>query len=97
MEANNEKTQTSEIANDIASLLDVALFRVNDEHTRRIVVGTINGYLNALVMDHDIHDYVIVCDESNNFDPKTLHVDVAIKFSQSTEFVYIPFVVGEAA
>jgi phage tail sheath protein FI len=70
------------------------LFEPNDFQTRDAVRTSFERFLADLVGLRGLHDFVVVCDESNNtperIDRHELWVDIAIQPVQAIEFIYIP-------
>lgn len=70
------------------------LFEPNDKQTRDEVKQQIESFLNELVGNRALYDYLVVCDETNNtpsrIDRNELHIDIAIEPVKAVEFIYIP-------
>jgi phage tail sheath protein FI len=70
------------------------IFEPNDSLTRNEIKGAIESFLLQLVSDRAVYDFLVVCDETNNFatriDRNELYVDIAIEPVKSVEFIYIP-------
>ena len=70
------------------------IFEPNDKITRNEVKQIIEQEMNELVATRGVYDYLVVCDESNNFpsriDRNELYVDIAIEPTKAVEFIYIP-------
>jgi phage tail sheath protein FI len=70
------------------------IFEPNDSLTRNEIKGAIESFLLELVGQRALYDFLVVCDETNNFaqriDRNELYVDIAIEPVKSVEFIYIP-------
>ena len=70
------------------------LFEPNDSNTRNEIKAAAESLMLELVGLRGIHDYIIVCDESNNtaarIDRNELWMDIAIEPVKAVEFIYIP-------
>lgn len=70
------------------------VFEPNDASTRQNISAVIESLMLDLQAKRGIYDYLVVCDESNNFpariDRNELWVDVAIEPVKAAEFIYIP-------
>jgi phage tail sheath protein FI len=70
------------------------VFEPNDASTRQNISAVIESLMLDLQAKRGIYDYLVVCDETNNFpariDRNELWVDVAIEPVKAAEFIYIP-------
>jgi len=70
------------------------VFEPNDASTRQNLSAVIESLMLDLQAKRGIYDYLVICDESNNFpariDRNELWVDVAIEPVKAAEFIYIP-------
>jgi hypothetical protein len=70
------------------------LFEPNDTVTRNQVKQKFESFLNELVAQRGLYDFLVVCDTSNNtpdrIDRNELWIDIAIKPVKAVEFIYIP-------
>ena len=70
------------------------IFEPNDELTRNEIKGAIDSFLLELVGQRALHDFLVVCDDTNNtstrIDRNELYVDIAIEPVKSVEFIFIP-------
>jgi len=82
------------LRNRLEVLTKPFIFEPNDKITRNEVKQIIEQEMNELVATRGVYDYLVVCDESNNFpsriDKNELHVDIAIEPTKAVEFIYIP-------
>jgi len=80
---------------NIQYALNTTLFEFNDEPTRILVKTKIEQYLQFVKGSFGIDDYTVICDDSNNTEidyvNRKINVDVAIKPSQSINFVELSF------
>lgn len=94
----NIRRLINKISEEITSILENYLFEPNDTLTRASIGNELSNYLEQLRIKKAIHDYMIVCDQSNNhsmrIEKNELHVDLAIKPSTSIEFIYLPIVIS---
>ena len=71
------------------------LFEINDETTRSGFLATINGYLNDIVAQQGITDFLVVCDSSNNtadvIDRNEFVAELFIKPARSINYVTVTF------
>lgn len=83
------------IVYNIQYALNTTLFEFNDEPTRILVKTKIEQYLQFVKGSFGIDDYTVICDDSNNTEidylNRKINVDVAIKPSQSINFVELSF------
>lgn len=81
----------------IKGFLENFLFELNDEGTRLVIEGRLEGYLETIKARKGITDYDVVCDETNNtaedIDANRLNVDVFIKPSISIEDIPVRIVI----
>ena len=70
------------------------LFEPNDAQTRREIKAAAESLLLELSGQRALHDYIVVCDETNNtnarIDRNELYMDIAIEPVKAVEFIYIP-------
>jgi hypothetical protein len=70
------------------------VFEPNDSTTRQNITGVVESLMLDLQAKRGIYDYLVVCDETNNFpariDRNELWIDVAIEPVKAVEFIYIP-------
>jgi len=82
------------IRRQLSVLAKPFLFEPNDTQTRNEIKSTIENLLLELVTQRGLHDYVVVCDTTNNtptrIDQNELWVDIAIEPVKAVEFIYIP-------
>ena len=94
----NIRRLINKISEDIRVILENYLFEPNDTLTRASIGNELSNYLEQLRIRKAIYDYMIVCDQSNNYsmriEKNELHVDLAIKPSTSIEFIYLPIVIS---
>jgi len=85
----------SYISFGVKTILNSALFEINDEGLRNSTKFRIESFLQPIVANQGIDEYRIVCDGSNNSQTdvlnRKLNVDVYIKPSQSINFVELSF------
>ena len=71
------------------------LFEINDETTRSGFLATINGYLNEIVAQQGITDFLVVCDGTNNtpdvIDRNEFVAELFIKPARSINYVTVTF------
>ena len=71
------------------------LFEMNDEVTRGGFLSTINAYLNDIVAQQGISDFLVVCDTSNNtadvIDRNEFVAELFIKPARSINYVTVTF------
>jgi hypothetical protein len=79
----------------VKTILNGALFEINDEGLRNSTKFRIESFLQPIVANQGIDEYRVVCDGSNNSQTdilnRKLNVDVYIKPSQSINFVELSF------
>jgi len=70
------------------------LFEPNDAQTRREIKAAAESLLSELAGQRALHDYIVVCDETNNtnarIDRNELYMDIAIEPVKAVEYIYIP-------
>ena len=70
------------------------VFEPNDKITRDEATQSVEQLMNDLVAKRGLYDYLVVCDESNNYedriDRNELHIDIAITPVKAVEYIYIP-------
>ncbi len=70
------------------------LFELNDRITQDSISTMITNYLNDILLNRGLYDFVVVCNASNNgptiVDNNQLWVDIAVQPEKSVEFIYIP-------
>lgn len=85
----------SYVSNGVKTILNMALFEINDADLRNTVKFRIGSFLQPIQSNQGIDEYRVVCDESNNSQTDTLdrklNVDVFIKPSQTINFVELSF------
>jgi hypothetical protein len=73
--------------------LQYCLFEQNDDKLKEFVKGTIEDFLEELYYRGGIHDYVVICDETNNtphrVDQGEMYVDLAIKPVRAAKFIQL--------
>ena len=71
------------------------LFEMNDEITRSSFLSSINGYLNDIVAQQGITDFLVVCDTSHNtpdvIDRNEFVAELFIKPARSINYVTVTF------
>ena len=81
----------------IKAFLEDYLFELNDESTRTIVEGKLEGYLETIKARKGITAYDVVCDDTNNLaediDANRMNVDIFIKPSISVEAIPVRVVI----
>jgi len=84
------------IKNNLTRITNDFVFEPNDSTTRVQLKYNVKNFLHSIVERKGIHDFTVVCDETNNssksIDKGQLHIDVAVKPNRAAEFVYIPVV-----
>jgi len=93
-----DRTNVGRLVAYIRQQLQIAarpfVFEPNDALTRSQLAGVIQSLFVDLVAKRGLYDYIVVCDESNNYaariDRNELWVDVAIEPVKAAEFIYIP-------
>lgn len=78
------------------------VFEPNDQITRDSLKLMVESYLNEIMIRRGLYDFVVLCNESNNYgsriDRNELWCDVSLKPVKAAEFIYIPLrVVNTAA
>lgn len=78
------------------------LFEPNDQRTRDNVKAVADNFLNTILTNRGIIDFLTICDESNNtpdvVDRSELVLDVLIRPTKAVEFITIPIrVVSQGA
>ena len=80
----------------ISNAAKYSLFEFNDEFTRGQFVSLVDPFLRNIKGRRGIHDYLLVCDESNNtediIDNNQFVGDVFIKPTRSINFIQLNFV-----
>jgi hypothetical protein len=70
------------------------MFEPNDQITRNQIKQQIESLLMTLTAQRALHDFLVVCDKSNNtparINASILYVDIAIEPLKAVEFIYIP-------
>ncbi len=73
------------------------VFQPNNQITRDNIVSVINSFLNNIMSQQGLYDFLVVCDSSNNppsvIQQNELYVDIAVSPTIAAEFIYIPIVV----
>lgn len=81
----------------VKNFLEDYLFDLNDEGTRTIIEGKLEGYLETIKARKGITGYDVICDETNNspedIDANRLIVDIFIKPSRSIEDIPVRVVI----
>ena len=79
----------------VEALGKAVLFELNDEVTRSGFLSTINAYLNDIVAQQGITDFLVVCDTSNNtadvIDRNEFVAELFIKPARSINYVTVTF------
>ena len=79
----------------VENLGKAVLFEINDETTRSGFLSTINAYLNDIVAQQGITDFLVVCDDSNNtpdvIDRNEFVAELFIKPARSINYVTVTF------
>ena len=83
------------IESRVEALAKSVLFELNDEVTRTGFLSNINSYLNDIVAQQGITDFLVVCDTSNNtpavIDRNEFVAELFIKPARSIYFVTVTF------
>ena len=79
----------------VGALGKAVLFEINDEVTRSGFLSNVNAYLNDIVAQQGITDFMVVCDESNNtpavIDRNEFVAELFIKPARSINYVSVTF------
>lgn len=79
----------------VEQLAKGVLFEINDEVTRSSFLATINSYLNDIVAQQGITDFLVVCDATNNtpdvIDRNEFVAELFIKPARSINYVTVTF------
>ena len=79
----------------VEALGKAVLFEINDDVTRGGFLATINGYLNDIVAQQGITDFLVVCDTTNNtadvIDRNEFVAELFIKPARSINYVTVTF------
>jgi len=79
----------------VEQLAKGVLFEINDEVTRSSFLATINSYLNDIVAQQGITDFLVVCDSTNNtadvIDRNEFVAELFIKPARSINYVTVTF------
>ena len=79
----------------VESLAKGVLFEINDGVTRGGFLSTINSYLNDIVAQQGITDFLVICDETNNtadvIDRNEFVAELFIKPARSINYVTVTF------
>ena len=79
----------------VEALAKSVLFELNDEVTRTGFLSNINSYLNDIVAQQGITDFLVVCDSSNNtpavIDRNEFVAELFIKPARSINYVTVTF------
>jgi len=79
----------------VGALGKAVLFELNDEVTRSGFLSNVNAYLNDIVAQQGITDFMVVCDESNNtpavIDRNEFVAELFIKPARSINYVSVTF------
>jgi hypothetical protein len=80
----------------IARIIERYTFEMNDRQTREDLVFDIDNFLEDAYNIRDIHDFGVVCDETNNIaetvDKGELRVDVTIRQYEALEWVNLTYI-----
>ena len=83
------------IESRVEALAKSVLFELNDEVTRTGFLSNINSYLNDIVAQQGITDFLVVCDSSNNtpavIDRNEFVAELFIKPARSINYVTVTF------
>ena len=83
------------IESRVEALAKGVLFELNDEVTRTGFLSNINSYLNDIVAQQGITDFLVVCDSSNNtpavIDRNEFVAELFIKPARSINYVTVTF------
>ena len=83
------------IESRVEGLAKAVLFELNDEVTRSGFLSNINAYLNDIVAQQGITDFLVVCDTSNNtpavIDRNEFVAELFIKPARSINYVTVTF------
>ena len=83
------------IESRVEALAKSVLFELNDEVTRSGFLSNINSYLNDIVAQQGITDFLVVCDSSNNtpavIDRNEFVAELFIKPARSINYVTVTF------
>ena len=83
------------IESRVEALAKGVLFELNDEVTRSSFLSNINSYLNDIVAQQGITDFLVVCDTSNNtpavIDRNEFVAELFIKPARSINYVTVTF------
>ena len=83
------------IESRVEALAKSVLFELNDEVTRTGFLSNINSYLNDIVAQQGITDFLVVCDTSNNtpavIDRNEFVAELFIKPARSINYVTVTF------
>ena len=83
------------IESRVEALAKSVLFELNDEVTRSGFLSNINSYLNDIVAQQGITDFLVVCDTSNNtpavIDRNEFVAELFIKPARSINYVTVTF------
>jgi len=79
----------------VEQLAKGVLFEINDEVTRSSFLATINSYLNDIVAQQGITDFLVICDSTNNtpdvIDRNEFVAELFIKPARSINYVTVTF------
>lgn len=82
------------VRQQLEDLVKPFLFEPNDEITRSNAKNSVDRFLDNLVTQRGLFDFITVCDTSNNtparIDRNELYIDVAIQPLKAVEYIYIP-------
>lgn len=89
---NNDQHPLLTLLKPIEDILRSVIFKLKSEELYDDVSRKVDSFLRTLLEYGNIYDYAVICNETNNA-PTTneLLVDVAIKETADSEFVYLPF------
>jgi hypothetical protein len=81
----------------VKAFLEDYLFDLNDEGTRAVIEGKLEGYFETIKARKGITGYDVVCDDTNNsaedIDNNRLNVDIFVKPSLSIESIPVRLVI----
>jgi len=76
-------------------LAEQFVFEFNDEFTRSAMTGIFNEFLQWVMNNRGLQEFLVVCDETNNtdivLDNNELYVDIYVKPTPVAEFIYLRF------
>jgi len=76
-------------------LAEQFVFEFNDEFTRLELSGIFNEFLQWVLNNRGLQEFLVICDETNNtaivLDNNELYVDIYVKPTPVAEFIYLRF------